>query len=100
MLDPDVVAGLKEYAHRRRSSFKAALNTLVRRGLAAPEPRASTPPFVVEPHAGGFKPGLDLAKLNPLADQLETDDFVREARMDGTRSPRLRRKAGTHHFSG
>ena len=79
-LEPDLAARLKEYAHRRRTSFKAVLNTLLRRGLTAQEPRASRRRFAVEPHSGGFKPGIDPARLNQLADQLETEDFVRETR--------------------
>ncbi len=31
----------------------------------------------VEPHSGGFKPGIDADKLNQLADQLEVEDFTR-----------------------
>lgn len=80
-LEPDLANRLKEYAHRKRTSFKAALNTVLRRGLAAQElsahPRRR---FTVEPHSGGFKPGIDVARLNQLVDQLETEDFVRETR--------------------
>ncbi len=81
-LEPDVAAKLKEYAHRRRASFKAALNELLRRGLAAQEGAVTAKRrFKVEAHAGGFKPGVDAAKLNQLVDQLESDDFVRRARV-------------------
>jgi hypothetical protein len=80
-LEPDLAVRLKDYAHRRRTSFKGALNTLLRRGLSAQEPRAaSRRRFAVKPHSGGFKPGIDPAKLNQLADQLETEDFIRETR--------------------
>ena len=80
-LDPDVAASLKELAHQSRLSFKAALNTAVRRGLAAPASGARRARrFIVEPHDGEFKPGLDLGKLNQLADQLETEAFVDKAR--------------------
>lgn len=80
-LDTDVAASLKELAHERRLSFKAALNTVLRQGLASPASgtrRARK--FVVEPHDGEFRPGLDLGKLNQLADQLDTDAFVEKAR--------------------
>jgi hypothetical protein len=78
-LEPDLVARLKEYAHRRQTSFKVALDTLLRRGLATQEPAASRGRrFVVAPHDGGFKPGIDLGKLNQLGDQLETESFVRK----------------------
>jgi hypothetical protein len=83
-LDPDVAARLKEYAHRQRASFKTALNDVLRRGLAAQGP-GSLPKrrFTVEPHLGGFKPGVDPGKLNQLVDQLETEEFIRETPADG-----------------
>jgi hypothetical protein len=80
-LEPDVAASLKEFAHRSRMSFKASLNTVLRRGLAAQAPAASRGRrFAVEPHDGTFKPGLDLGRLNQLVDQLETEAFVARAR--------------------
>lgn len=80
-LDPDVAASLKELAHESRLSFKVALNTVLRRGLTAPASGAGRARrFVVEPHDGAFRPGLDLGKLNQLVDQLETEEFVKKAR--------------------
>jgi hypothetical protein len=35
---------------------------------------------VVQPHAGGFRPGIDPGMLNQLVDQLEVEDFIAEAR--------------------
>ena len=78
-LDPDVATKLKKLAHKTRRSFKAALNEVIRRGLAAQERAAASPPFVVKPHPGGFRPGVDPARLNQLVDQLEANDFAREA---------------------
>jgi hypothetical protein len=75
-LDDDVAAKLKELAHRRRASFKETLNDVLRKGLtsqaAAPKPER----FVVTPHSGGFRPGIDIDKLNQLADELEVEDFT------------------------
>jgi hypothetical protein len=80
-LEPDIAASLKEFAHRSRTSFNAALNTVLRRGLAAEVPDAKRGRrFVVEPHDGMFKPGLNLGRLNQLTDQLETEAFVAKAR--------------------
>mgnify|MGYP001175506458 FL=1 len=79
-LEPDVAAKLKEFAHRQRLSFKAAVDTVLRRGLAAQATSTGAPaPFVVQPHAGGFRPGIDVARLNQLLDDLDTQDFAREA---------------------
>ncbi len=78
-LESDVAAKLKKLAHRRGCSFKATLDQVLRRGLAAQERDVSSKPFVVEPHAGGFRPGVDQTKLGQLVDQLEANDFAREA---------------------
>jgi hypothetical protein len=75
-LEADVAAKL---AHQRRRSFNATLDEVVRRGLAAQERVATQRPFVVEPHSGGFLPGVDQATLNQLADQLEAADSSRGA---------------------
>ncbi len=79
-LEPDLAERLKELAHRRRTSFKKILNEAIRRGLAAHEAARHEEPFVVQPHAGGFRPGVDPEKLNQLVDELEVEDFVAEAR--------------------
>ncbi len=78
-LEPDVAAKLKKLAHQSGRSFKATLDAVLRRGLAAQERAGMQGRFVVEPHRGGFRPGVDQAKLNQLVDQLEAEDFTREA---------------------
>lgn len=76
-LEPDIAAKLKELAHRRRASFKATLNDVLRKGLSAQagtgEPAER---YVVEPHAGGFRPGVDPARLNQLLDDLDVADLI------------------------
>jgi predicted transcriptional regulator len=80
-LEPDVAARLKELAHRRRASFKETLNDVLRRGLNSQAATREPPPrYVVEAHTGGFRPGIDPAKLNQLVDELEVGDFVDKAR--------------------
>ena len=79
-LDPDVARKLRELTHRKRSSFKSVLNEIIRRGLAWAEKAEELEQFEVEPHHGGFRPGLDTGKLNSLGDQLDAEEFVREAR--------------------
>lgn len=78
-LDPDVAEKLNAYAHRRRLSFKQALNDLLRRGLQAQQGGGERPRFEVKPHRGGFRPGIDPGRLNQLLDELEVEDFVAEA---------------------
>ena len=82
-LEPDVASRLKRYARRKRTSLESALNALLHRALGAQKPGTSLRRrFVVEPHSGGFKPGLDPGKLDQLVDQLETEDFIRETRAE------------------
>lgn len=78
-LEPTIVTKLKKLAHKNHTSFKATVDEILRCGLAAKESNEHEPPFVVKPHSGGFKPGVDQAKLNQLVDQLEANDFVAEA---------------------
>lgn len=76
-LDPDVAEALKEQAGREDKPFKQIVNDLLRRGMALDKGRdTKQKPFRVKPHRGGFKPGIDLLKLNQLADDLEVDDFI------------------------
>ena len=76
-LEPDVAARLKELAHRQRTTFKDAVNTVLRRGLSAQEARGGrAAKFVVTPNKSGFRPGVDPGKLNQLLDQLDADAFA------------------------
>jgi hypothetical protein len=80
-LEPDLAKKLRVLAHRRGLSFKQALNEVIRRGLTSPDRQAPQPRFTVQPHASGFRPGIDPGKLNQLVDQLEVhsndNDFAR-----------------------
>ncbi len=78
-LDPDVAARLKELAHQQRTSFKAVVNGVLRRGLSAQDAARPPEPFTVEPHASGLRTGVDAQRLNQLADELEVEDFLRES---------------------
>jgi hypothetical protein len=78
-LEPDLAKKVKALAHRLGLSFKQALNEVIRRGLAAPARREAHARFIITPHAGGFRPGIDPGKLNQLVDQLETEDFIAES---------------------
>lgn len=75
-LEPDLAKEVKAFAHRRRLSFPQALNELIRVGLASSARQAK---YVVQPHEGGFRPGVDPGKLNQLVDQLEVEDFIAKA---------------------
>jgi len=71
-LDPDVVARLRDLASRRCTTFGAVLNDILRDGLNdVMQTDQSMNSFVVEPHAGGFRPGLDPAALKRLRDDID-----------------------------
>jgi hypothetical protein len=74
-LEDDVVERLKELAHRRKVSFKETLNEVIRRGLTAPAAAPALARFQVEPHSGGFRPGIDPNRLNQLLDELDAEQF-------------------------
>lgn len=80
-LDDDVAARVVELAHQRKTSFKAMLNELIRRGLTAQQARSGRRRrFRVVPHPAEFRVGVDPLRLNQLVDELETADFVTESR--------------------
>lgn len=78
-LDPDVEHLLREFMHRHRTSFKAALNEAVRRGMTGCGP-VESPPYRVEASDLGLRPGIDPAQLDDLADELEVEAFRRTTR--------------------
>jgi hypothetical protein len=78
-LEPDLAKKVKALAARRGVSFKQALNEVVRRGLTSPARQNAQTKYAVQPHAGGFRPGIDPGKLNQLVDQLEVEGFIAEA---------------------
>jgi hypothetical protein len=75
-LEPDVALKLRKTMAARKLSLKDAVNRALRAGLDADEANARVR-FRVEPHAFGFKAGIDLDKLNQLTDELEAEEFSR-----------------------
>lgn len=76
-IDPDVEELLRHEMQRAGRSMNAVVNDALRAGLGVEgkPPRATR--FKVEPHAFGWKPGVDVDRLNRLDDELETDEFAR-----------------------
>ncbi len=83
-LDDDVAAVLKERAAEQGVSFKALVNRVIRRGLGPAESRSGPLPKTI-PHHFGFRPGIDLDKLNQLADQLEAEAGAQALQRGGRR---------------
>ena len=74
-LDDDVAAKLKDYARRKRVSFKEAVNTVLRRGFTAPAGgRAEAQAFRVDVFNSPFRAGVDPLRLNQLSDDLEAEE--------------------------
>jgi len=73
-IEDDVARELRRVEQRTHRRLKEIVNDLLRRGLAAGDrPLAKPEPFTVKARASGFVPGVDLLKLNQLADAMETE---------------------------
>ena len=77
-LDDDVAAALSATARERGISFKEALNTAVRSGLAGTRVDASE--YVMRTFDLGIRPGVNIDKANQLAADLEDEAIL--AKMD------------------
>ena len=75
-LEPDVAAKLKELAWRKHISFKEAVDTILRRGLAAAQGGRPGPRLRVRTFRSGLRPGIDPTKLNQISDDLEVRETV------------------------
>ena len=77
-IDPDVEQFLQREMRRTERSMKAVVNDALRIGLGirGKPPRPSR--YRVEPHAFGFRPGIDVDRLNQLVDELEAEEVARQ----------------------
>jgi hypothetical protein len=74
-LDPDVAVKVRTLARERGISFKEALNSVLRSGLAAAaEPR----PYKLPTRRAGLLPGINLDKALQLAAELEDAETIRK----------------------
>jgi hypothetical protein len=77
-LDDDLAGQLHEVARKKGESFKAVVNSTLRRGLEGEKRPPRLPKFKVIPKACGFRNGVDVLHLNQLNDDLELEDFQRK----------------------
>ncbi len=78
-LDDDLAGILRRKAAEQGLSFKEVVNSTLRSGLATQSQVASDKPApTVVSRDFGFGAGIDLEKLNQLADELEAEDFARK----------------------
>ena len=76
-LDDDLARRLTERSRLTGASFKQVVNDALRAGLdGAEKPAMPLPPFRVTPWPGGFRPGVDLRRLNQLNDELEIEETL------------------------
>ena len=74
-LDPDVEQLLRDAMQRRRQSFKEALNQAIRSGLSHANAGVDEAPFALRARQMGLRAGIDSARLNQVADELEAESF-------------------------
>jgi hypothetical protein len=78
ILDRDVADRVKLEMRRSGRTLRAVVNDALRRGFGLATKPISQTPFVVRPHAFGFKAGIDLDRLNQFADELESVEIMRK----------------------
>lgn len=76
-IDPDVEQLLRREIHRTGGSMKAVVNDALRVGLGMRGKPPQVARYRVQPHDFGFRPGVDLDRLNQLVDELEAEEFAR-----------------------
>jgi hypothetical protein len=69
-LDPDVARLIDEAVHRERRPMKQVVNDALRRALADDSRHE---PIRLVAHRSAVRPGIDLARLNQLADEIEDE---------------------------
>jgi hypothetical protein len=75
-IDDDLAALLERRARQLGLPFRDVDNRTLRAGLGEQaRPRQRSAPKTI-PHAFGFRPGIDLDKLNQLVDELEAENYA------------------------
>ena len=75
-IDDDLARLLKRRARELGLPFKDVVNRTLRAGFGEQaKPHRHAAPKTI-PHAFGFRPGIDLDKLNQLVDELETETYA------------------------
>lgn len=77
-IDPDVAERLRQETRRSGKGLKAVVNEALRHGLGLEGKPRRAPRFAVKGHSFGFKPGIDLDRMNQLVDELEVAEATRE----------------------
>jgi hypothetical protein len=70
-IDPDIAERVEEEARREGVPPQAVVNNALRARLGLVKTDRPVKAFRVKPHDFGFASGIDLDKMNRLADELE-----------------------------
>ncbi len=76
-LDDDVADALSRIVRERGISFKEAVNSIIRAGLAA-DRAVSRPYQMPTSNLGPVRPGINLDKALQLAAELEDEEIIRK----------------------
>lgn len=79
-LDDDLASILLRETKKKGLSFKEMVNTTLRRGIAQEQLAPPRKKVTTHPHDFGFKPGIDLDKLNQFSDELEAGAWAQKKR--------------------
>ena len=71
-LDDDVVDLIEEATRRERRSMKEVVNDALRRALRAEQTR----PYRFDVHHSQLRPGIDIERLNELADDEDDSETI------------------------
>jgi hypothetical protein len=77
-LEEDVAVKVRQEMRRTGKGLKAVVNGALRLGLGTSRRSPRAKHFQVRAHAFGFKPGIDLDRLNQLVDELDVEATARK----------------------
>jgi len=76
-VDDDLAQSIEDLRNRKQMSFREAINQILRAGLQSLEQNQPTAkPYNGPVFDGDLKPGIDPNRMNQLADELESEEFV------------------------
>jgi ClpP class serine protease len=81
-IDDDLAGILQRKARELDKPFKELVNTALRKGLAENLTEKKRKIIVRLHDFGSIKAGLDMERINQLADELEVEEYLRKAAKD------------------
>ena len=72
-IDDDIAVQIDERRRREGHSLKRIVNMLLREGLQSDRQAPRAKKYRTKTHKLRMRPGFDVARLNQLVDELETD---------------------------